>query len=343
MAPLDVIAGLAWDPEIRGFMAVFAGVIVLMGSVWLLVALNTGTRLGTLISAAGFFGWMVIMAIVWWMYGIGWSGDSPTWQLQEINVGDLSAAALDEATTLPDPGRLPSAFSLVVNSDDAVAQAEFGTVSRGTLTPDQVEGLTSAEIDDLVEEELARNQESTLSELAAVSPNLIDEAESDGRLQLGGWTLLSTAESGEAQASAIAMLLASPDLDFAAQSDFKVLDSYTIGGKRGLPEEPGRLDRIWTQVRTALTPTHPTRYGIVQMQRVIDQPLIPGEPPPRPIVDPSEPVVSVIMIRDLGNLRLKPALVTLGSLAIFLALCMMLHERDKLAWRQRGVVATAGG
>ena len=46
-------------------------------------------------------------------------------------------------------------------------------------------------------------------------------------------------------------------------------------------------------------------------------------------------MISVIMVRDLGNLRLKPALVTLGSLCIFAALCLFLHERDKLAWRQR--------
>ena len=343
MEALDVIAGLAWDPEIRGFMAVFAGVLVLMGSVWLLLALNTGTRLGTLIASAGFFGWMVIMAIVWWMYGIGWAGDTPTWQLQEINVGDLDAAALDEARTLPDSAELPSAFELVVNADDPVAHAEFGLVTRDTLTPDQAEGLSASEIDELVADELARNQATTLSELAAVSPGVIADAEAAGQITFGGWELLSTAEAGEAQASAVAMLLESPDLTFVAQDDFKLLDAYTVGGKRGLPDDPNRLDRIWTQIRTALTITHPTRYGVVQVQEVVDQPLVPGEPPPRPIVDESQPVISVIMVRDLGNLRLKPALVALGSLCIFGALCLFLHERDKMSWRQREAGAPAGG
>ena len=342
MGGLDVIAGLAWDPEIRGFMAVFAGVIVLMGSVWLLLALNTGTRLGTLIATTGFFGWMVIMAAVWWIYGIGWAGTTPTWQLREINVGDLDAAALDEARVLPDAADLPTAFDLVVDSDDPVAHAEFGMVTRATLTADQTEGLSGAEIDALVAEELARNQAATLSELAAVSPGIIDAAEESGRIDFGGWKLLSTAEAGEAQASAVAMLLESPDLTFVSQGDFKLLDAYTVGGKRGLPDDPSRLDRIWTQIRTALTITHPTRYGVVQVQEVIDQPLVPGQPPPRPVVDPSKPVISVIMVRDLGNLRLKPALVTLGSLCIFAALCLFLHERDKMVWRQRGADAPAG-
>ena len=342
MEALDVIAGLAWDPEIRGFMAVFAGVLVLMGSVWLLLALNTGNRLGTLVATAGFFGWMVIMAAVWWIYGIGWAGDTPTWQLQEINVGDLDAAALDEARALPDLTELPSAFELVIDSDDPVAHAEFGLVTRDTLTPDQTEGLSGSEIDEMVADELARNQATTLSELAAVSPGVIADAEASGRIDLGGWELLSTAEAGEAQASAVAMLLESPDLTFVSPDDFKVLDAYTVGGKRGLPDDPDRLDRIWTQIRTALTITHPTRYGVVQVTEVIDQPLVPGEPPPRPIVDESKPVISVIMIRDLGNLRLKPALVTLGSLCIFVALCLFLHERDKMAWRQREAGARAG-
>ena len=343
MESLDLIAGLAWDPEIRGFMAVFAGAITLMGSVWLLLVLNTGTRLGSLIAMTGLFGWMVIMAAVWWIYGIGWAGSAPSWQLREINVGDLDAAALEEATWLPDRVELPSAFDLAVDSGDPVARAEFGMVTRETLTPDQTEGLSPSEIDEFVADELARNRAATLSELAAVSPGVIHDAEASGRLNFGGWKLLSTAESGEAQASAVAMLLDSADLGLTTQGDFKLLEAYTVGGKRGLPDDPNRLDRIWTQIRTALTITHPTRYGVVQAQQVIDEPLIPGQPPPRPIVDESKPVISVIMIRDLGNLRLKPALVTLGSLCIFAALCLFLHERDKLSWQQREAGAKAGG
>ena len=77
----------------------------------------------------------------------------------------------------------------------------------------------------MVADELARNTATTLSELAAVSPGVIADAESSGRLNFGGWTLLSTAEAGEAQASAVAMLLESPDLTFTTQGDFKLLDA----------------------------------------------------------------------------------------------------------------------
>lgn len=336
MQTLHVIAGLAWDPEIRGFLSVLTAIIILMGSVWLIIATNTGVRLATLIALAGFFGWMSIMTTLWWIYGIGYAGSAPTWKLEEFNIGGLASSALVEARSLPDPSELDRAYDIVAASDDPVARAEFGPVSRDTLTPDQIDGRTDAEIDALVRDEQARNEATTLSELDAVSPQLIAEAEQSGELDFGGWTLLSTAEAGEAQASALAFLTESPDIQFDAAS-FKVLDSYTIGGKRGLPDDPDRLDRIWTQIRTAIEIINPTRYGIVQVQEATAESLTltPGQPPPRIFADPTKPVISVIMVRDLGNKRLKPALLMIGSFAMFSALCLMMHERDKLAMAKR--------
>ena len=366
MEMLDIVAGLAWDPEFRGFMAVLTGLIVLPGSVWLLVATNSGVRLGTLISLAAFFGWMTIMASVWWLYGIGYAGDSPTWEEVEIVEGSdaeghLTFAALDEANRLQSED-LPTAHELVVDAADAlidqygpdaltmstsgfssdeaarieevqVAWLEFGVVTVDSLTPDQTEGLTADEINQLALDEQAKNEATTLSELAAVAPGLLD----DDSGELGGWILLSTAESGEAQASALAILLDSSDFDFSSQAQFKVLDAFTIGGKRGLPDDPNRWDRITTQVRTAFQIKHPTRYGIIQVQQVTAESItnLPGEAPKRPEIDDSEPVVSIIMIRNLGNLRLVPALIAIGSLLVFLGLCYMMHERDKLVMARR--------
>ncbi len=366
MEMLDIIAGLAWDPEIRGFLAVLAGAVTWFGSVWLLVSTNSGPRLGTLLSLAGFFGWMAIMASVWWIYGIGYAGDKPVWEEVEIvegfgSEGHLEFAALDEASGLRSEN-LSDAHSIVASAaedliddhgenaltmstaglsgDEAdyvievqTAWAEYGVVTVDSLTPDQTEGLSDDELVELAASEQAKNESTTLSELAAVAPSLINQDSAD----LGGWTLLSTAEAGEAQASAISMLLESGDFDFQSAGEFKVLDSYTIGGKRGLPEDPNRWDRIETQVRTALTIKHPTRYGIVQIQQVTQESItnLPGTAPKRPEIDPDAPVVSIVMIRNLGNLRLVPAMISLGSLIIFLGLCYMLHERDKLVMARR--------
>ena len=80
-AMLDIVAGLGWDPEIRGLLTVVLGTAVLGGSVWLLLVTNTGTRLGSLLALAGFWGWMFVMGIFWWIYGIGWVGSLPTWEV----------------------------------------------------------------------------------------------------------------------------------------------------------------------------------------------------------------------------------------------------------------------
>lgn len=336
MEALDIIAGLAWDPEIRGFLAVLTGVVVLCGSVWLLLSTNSGLRLGSLIALAGFFGWMAIMATVWWVYGIGYAGDAPSWELVEIvegsEGGDLEFAALDEAEALRSE-QLPSAFDLVIGSDDAVAKAEFGVVTADTLTDDVTEGLTDAEIAEVVAIENAKNEATTLAELAAVAPDLIDQ----DAAALADWTLLSTAESGEAQASAIAFLLESDQFDFEAQNEFKVLDAFTRGGKDSLPSDPSRWDRIERQITTAVQLTHPTRHGIVQFQQVTEESLesLPGQPPPTPFADSEKPVISVVMVRNLGNLRFVPAMIAIGSFLIFAALCYMLHERDKAVTEAR--------
>ena len=375
MDMVNVIAGLAWDPEIRGFMAVLTGVVVLMGSVWLVISTNTGVRLGTLIAGAGFFGWMTIMATTWWIYGIGYAGDRPVFEQLEIVEGDvggraLDFAELDKAKELSSEG-LPNAHDLLVDAHAAavaeygegifgpgdwqpdglsaseladlaelrLAWTDFGTVTVDTLPQGEIAGKTDEELEALAEEQTARNQAITLSELAAVAPSLIP-SDLD---ELGPWRLLSTADMGEAQASAIAFLLDSPDFDFGSQNEFRILNGFTTGGKRGLPEDPNRWDRISTQIRTALTLKHPTGYAIIQVQAVTADSIdnLPGTAPKRPIVDETQPVISVVMIRNLGNLRQLPAFVTIGSLLIFLALAYMLHERDKVVMARQAELAGA--
>lgn len=372
MEMIDLIAGLGWDPEIRGFLAVLAGFVVWMGSIWLIVSSNSGVRLGTLLSLAGLFAWMTIMATVWWIYGFGYVGDGPVWEQVEIveaapGENHLEFAALDEANALRTES-LPTAHEKVVSAaaeaeaefgsnwqtlgtsglsnDEAerlveiqTAYVEFGVVTVADLTDDQTAGLSSAEVAALAASEQAKNEATTWSELASVAPGLIDQDNEN----LGGWTLLSTAEAGEAQASAIAMLLESDDFAFSSQAEFKVLDAYTIGGKEGLPEDPSAIDRVWTKIRQTAQITHPTRYGIIQVQQVTEESLtnLPGTAPKTPVIDPDEPLVSIVMIRNLGNLRLVPALVAIGSLLIFLGLCYMLHERDKVLMARRAEFAGA--
>ena len=67
MDNLVTLAGLGWDPEIRGILVVGTGFAVLMGSIWLIMATNSGIRLATLLATAALMGWMVILGSAWWM------------------------------------------------------------------------------------------------------------------------------------------------------------------------------------------------------------------------------------------------------------------------------------
>ncbi len=183
-----------------------------------------------------------------------------------------------------------------------------------------------------------RNETATRSELAAVARNVTDAA---GLRDLGPWRLLATTESGDAQAQAAADVMSHPDLGFASSADYKLLDAYTMGGKPELKDDPNRIDRMTLWITNTARITHPTRYTVVQLQGVLHQVVAPGEAPPRPVVDPEEPVVSVIMVRDLGWVRLRPALVTIGSLLIFLTLCYWLHVRDRELMSRREEFETA--
>src|SRR5688572_32516476 len=96
-----VFAGINFNQTIRGLLVVTVAVAILMGSIWLLLATNTGVRVGTLLALTGFFGWMTIMAIVWWIFGIGWRGADPSWQTVDIVRGDLTRSSVEEVRELP--------------------------------------------------------------------------------------------------------------------------------------------------------------------------------------------------------------------------------------------------
>ncbi|HUQ39099.1 MAG TPA: hypothetical protein VM030_03010 [Acidimicrobiales bacterium] len=90
-----------------------------------------------------------------------------------------------------------------------------------------------------------------------------------------------------------------------------------------------------------LTFLHKPHYAVVQVQPVVEQTVAPGAAPPRPRPDTAKPVTSVIMLRDLGNVRFPPFMLALSSTIIFLVLCSILHRRDKEIMAARA--ATAAG
>jgi hypothetical protein len=98
VATAHLLAGIAWDPQIRGFLTLGVGVVVLLGSVYLLLLTNVGSRLGFLIAATAFWGWLFLMGAVWCIYGtVGMLGDLPAWHVKEVVYPSLQSADLSEA------------------------------------------------------------------------------------------------------------------------------------------------------------------------------------------------------------------------------------------------------
>lgn len=291
---LHTLAGIAWDPELRGILTTAVGVTILMGSVYLLLATNVGNRLGLLIAAAGFFGWLTIMGGVWWVYGsIGMIGELPSWQVEEVLYPDTETSGFDEVQAL---------------STDELPPAE------------EINGMDPADLEAIRE---------------------------DLEATTGGWKLLPQSDRsfGEAKATVDAHFVEHPveALQIDGPEDYIATYSFERGGKSRLPDDPSRLDRIWTSLKTTLLePTHPTRYAIIQIHPVIPQEAEPGQAPPPPELDLGKPTVSVIMQRDLGQVRLPGAALTIFSGIMFALLCMQLHRRDQRVAEVRALEPTGG-
>lgn len=242
-----VFSALSWNPEIKGGLYVLLAVLILPGSVYLVLATDTGARLGFQLAAAGLSGFMVLMGAIWWVYGIGPIGPGPTWRPVEVVSGDPSRSGVEVLEDYPDGWRP------VDVSDPQVADAQ--PVVDGALTGDE-----------------------------------------------GGV--------------------------FRSAAEYVLVGAGAAGGETysplGLPDV--RPINIF----------HKPHYLVVQVQPVVEQEAVPGAAPPVPRADPAAPVYSVLLLRDLGSLRLNPAVATIASALIFGLLVFQLHTRDKEAMVKRG-------
>ena len=296
MTMLHIVAGIAWDPQIRGFLAVLVGVVVLMGSVYLLLGTNLGARLGFLVAISAVFGWCTLMGVTWWVYGnIGMLGETPHWEVEEI------------------------VYQVGGTPEDGLALADLEKaheLDTSSLPPPE-------ELQDLTDEEIAEIEE-----------QLADD--------LGPWLILpeSNPAFGEAKATVDEHFVEIPDeeLGLEGAADYVTVYSFETGGKEDLPDDPSRWDRITHKVKSTLTFEHPPRYAIIQIQPVVEQEAVPGQAPPTPEADEDAPVVSVIMSRDLGDVRMPGAVLTVVSGLLFLMTLVMLHQRDLRGAQARGLL-----
>jgi hypothetical protein len=301
-----LLGGIAFDPHIRAILVVLTGAVILFGSIWLILGTNLGARLGFLLSIGGIFGWMTIIGITWWLTppAIGPRGETPSWEVVDIVRGDPANANAEIVHDLPN--------------------VCWTTTTAGCEAPEDGESVAAGIIagNEELEAEFGDESAPSLSEFLTIDPEVADD------LDFGEWTLVSTADSGEALAAADEELRAIGLFESSGQ--YIALDAWEQGGKEPLPEDPNRIDRIVHKITSTAQITHPTHYAVIQLVPVIPQTAAPGEAPPTPIPDPNQPVITIVMERNLGNLRVPAALVTLGSGLMLGVICYALHRRDQL-------------
>lgn len=276
---LATLVAINWEPELRGILTVIIGTVVWMGSIYLILGTNVGARLGFIITLTGLMGWMMLMGLVWWMYGIGLKGEVPEWKQVP------GRTVIQEADLLPQAGVLDA--PLAVSDDD---------------TPSEIAAMVAAQLDEQ------------------------------------GWSRVdeTAPEFGQAEASAGVFLEEEGAL---GPGEFDVTNVYEVDP----PDESaypklgpnGEFDQIAF--------FHKPYYTLVEVAPFEELRVEDGRAPVAPRVAENQSRQYVYMIRDLGSLREPAAYITIGSTIMFLALCWLLHRRDRFVAQNRARKALAAG
>jgi len=248
-----MLAALSWEPQIKGALYVVLSVLILCGSCYLLLATNVGARLGFLLAGAGLFGWLATGGFIWWAYGRGPVGPSPSWMSRGVITTEPAASGHSALRGFPE------GWEELDLTDKAVADAV--PAADSVLAPSDGGGL------------------------------------------------------------------------FKAPTDFVLEKVYKKGGDRKGPF--GILNFRPFNV------FHTPHYLVVQVR-----PAIQVSPPEggaaRAVPNPDAPPAGVVLLRNLGAVRLHPAIFTIATSLAFGLFCWQLHVRDKEATARREAESGSG-
>jgi hypothetical protein len=263
------LLAIGWEPELRGLLTVVIAVVILMGSIYLIMMTNMGSRLAFLVVLAGLAGWMMLMGATWWIYGIGLRGPDPTWQ--------------------------PVAGATVLQDTDALR-------SGGVLEvlPDVPDGATPAE------------------EAAIVGDELIEE----------GFIVLDPASPAFGQAAASGSVYLEEEGVYAP-GEYTITQIYDVGGDRYPRIKAGGVPGLTDESLDFVAFFHEPHYVLVEAAPFVQVRTEPGRAPVASQIDETQQRQYVYMVRDLGARRQPAVVLTIGGGAIFLALCYILHRRDR--------------
>jgi hypothetical protein len=278
--------------------------------------------------------------------------------------------ATEVVEDLPAPDDLPDPTELIAEAPlvEAMAKAQEGedwepdTLTDLVTIANSLVVLKPGDITPELRETVQTNAASTLEEnldaaaifaersdagVAAAVSNEAEALRDEIEGQLGDWCLLSESDPrrGEAVASADAVLAEEAVFgEPTTTASYIVRDVFILGGKDGcIPlTEESTLGQAWHRIETTFEVKNPRQYAVVTAVKAKAVEVEPGEAPPPPSAEEDASTVSTIMLRNLGNRRLIPAVFTLICLIMFTVFVAQLRHRDKIVKRHLEDAARAG-
>jgi hypothetical protein len=140
------LLAIGWEPELRGILTVIIGFVALCGSTYLLLGTNLGSRLGFLVALAALFGWMAVMAAVWWVYGIGLQGQLPTWEPDAPISIVRDSTLMNQTSALETPVPMPPSGDFTELSElTSAALLSEGWIRLPDADPGRGQAVAAAE------------------------------------------------------------------------------------------------------------------------------------------------------------------------------------------------------
>lgn len=156
---MEALAQQDTELLIRGIIGLITGVTLLFGSVWLLLSLILGVRLGYLIMASTLFGILIILSLIWLVTAFGPAGPETTWVAtgagEELSVVEREEESWD-VSDYPAGDWVTPAEDLFLAEEDIDTESEEALVRPvlNTVISEAVNPKRAEDVEHLVESDI---------------------------------------------------------------------------------------------------------------------------------------------------------------------------------------------
>jgi len=128
---------------------------------------------------------------------------------------------------------------------------------------------------------------------------------------------------------------------FTTTQDYVDVGAWTKGGHNYIVNLFGY--KIYWRIRHhTIFIKHQPHYVVIRVQKALPSVTLAGAAATLPAPDATQPVYSVVMLRDVGSLRLPPIVLGFAALIVFGVTVEKLHSRDKEIARRREASGSGG-